>query len=164
VILREPALALDPRMRTVWAVEGAITTVVVALAVVAAVVVLAALGAVTAASFVGAAGAILTVASALLLVWLLPAHYHRHFRYEVTELGLYVARGWLWRRWQIVPYARIETVDIKSGPLLRAFGLVAVQVATAAPGGGTGIPGLVPIEADALVAELSRRAGIEEPT
>jgi hypothetical protein len=34
-------------------------------------------------------------------------------------------------------------------------------VATAAARGGTGIPGLVPAEADGLVAELSRRAGIE---
>jgi membrane protein YdbS with pleckstrin-like domain len=162
VILRDPAQELDRRMRTVWAIEGAITTVVLALAAAAPVVVLAVVGAATAAWLVGAAGAFGTVASAVLMVWLLPAHNHRHFRYEVTELGLYVARGWLWRRWQVVPHARIETVDIKSGPLLRAFGLVAVQVATAAAGGGTGIPGLVPSAADSLVAELSRRAGIEE--
>jgi uncharacterized protein len=163
VILREPAVALDVRMRTVWALEWAIVAGLVALAVAITVVVLVVQDASTAAWVVGVAGALAVLASALALVWLRPRHDHRYFRYEVTELGLYVARGWLWRRWQVVPHARIETVDIKSGPLLRAFGLVAVQVATAAAGGGTEIPGLELPAADALVEDLAQRAGIEEP-
>jgi uncharacterized protein len=164
VILRDPAEALDPRMRTVWAVEGAIVSAVLGLVVAAAVVVLVLMDASTAAWIVGVVGAAAVIVSALVLVWLLPVLNHRHFRFEVTELGLYVARGWLWRLWQVVPHARIQTVDIKRGPLLHAFGLVAVQVATAAAGGGTEIPGLAPGEADALVEELARRAGIEEGT
>jgi uncharacterized protein len=162
VILRDPAEALDPRMRTVWAVEGAIASAVLGLVVAAAVVVLVLMDASTAALIVGVVAAAAVIVSALVLVWLLPTLNHRHFRFEVTELGLYVARGWLWRRWQVVPHARIQTVDIKVGPLLRTFGLVAVQVATAAAGGGTEIPGLAPAEADELVEELARRAGIEE--
>jgi membrane protein YdbS with pleckstrin-like domain len=161
MILREPALALDLRMRAVWSVQGAITVAVLGVGVAVTVVVLVAAGASTAAWIVGVAGAAGLLATGIFLIWLLPRHDHRHFRYEVTDLGLYVARGWLWRRWQVVPHARIETVDIKSGPLLRAFGLVAVQVATAAAGGGTGIPGLTPRAADALVEELAQRAGIE---
>ena len=162
MILRDPAEALDPRMRTVWAVQGGITTLVLAVGVGFTIAVLVAVDATTAAWIVGVAGAALVLAAGLLLVWLLPMQDHRHFRYEVMDLGLYVARGWLWRRWQVVPHARIETVDIRSGPLLRAFGLVAVEVATAAAGGGTGIPGLTPDAADALVEELALRAGIEE--
>jgi membrane protein YdbS with pleckstrin-like domain len=149
-------------MRTVWALEGAITTTVLGIVVTIVVAVLVVADAGPAAWLAGAAGAALVIAAAALLVWLLPTHNHRHFRYEVTELGVYVARGWLWRRWQVVPHARIETVDIKSGPLLRAFGLVAVSVATAAAGGGTEIPGLAPSVADALVSELAQRADIEE--
>ena len=164
MILRDPAEPLDPRMRTVWAVEGAIASAVLGLIVTAAVVVLVLMDASTAAWIVGVVGAAAVIVSALVLVWLLPVLNHRHFRFEVTELGLYVARGWLWRRWQVVPHARIQTVDIKVGPLLRIFGLVAVQVATAAAGGGTEIPGLAPAEADELVEELARRAGIEEGT
>src|ERR687896_2662812 len=139
-------------MRTVWAVGGAIATAVLLVAVDAG----------AAGWIVGVAGAAVVVATAFLLVWLVPALDHRHFRYEVTDLGLYVARGWLWRRWQVVPHARVETVDIKSGPLLRAFGLVAVYVATAAARGGTSIPGLARQIADGLVEELALRAGIEE--
>jgi uncharacterized protein len=164
VILREPVVALDPRMRTVWAVAGAIATAVLGLVAAAAVVVLALLDAETSAWIVGAIGAVAVLAIGLLFGWLLPALDYRHFRYEVTELGLYVARGWLWRRWQVVPHARIQTVDIRSGPLLRAFGLVAVRVATAAAGGGTEIPGLAHRPADELVEELARRAEIEEGT
>jgi uncharacterized protein len=149
-------------MRTVWALEGAIGAALLALAVAATVVVLVVQEASTAAWIVGVAGGGAVVLGALVLVWVRPSHDHRYFRYEVTELGLYVARGWLWRRWQVVPHARIETVDIKSGPLLRAFGLVAVQVATAAAGGGTEIPGLEPPAADALIEDLARRAGIED--
>jgi uncharacterized protein len=161
MILREPDQALDPRMRTVWAVQGAITTAVLAAGVAVTVVVLVAVDAPTAAWIAGILGGPAVLAIGLVLILLLPMHDHRHFRYEVMDLGLYVARGWLWRRWQVVPHARIETVDIRSGPLLRAFGLVAVQVATAAAGGGTGIPGLTPSAADALVEELARRADIE---
>jgi uncharacterized protein len=149
-------------MRTVWALEGAIGAALLALAVAATVVVLVVQEASTAAWIVGVAGGGAVVLGALVLVWVRPSHDHRYFRYEVTELGLYVARGWLWRRWQVVPHARIETVDIKAGPLLRGFGLVAVQVATAAAGGGTEIPGLEPPAADALIEDLARRAGIED--
>ena len=89
---------------------------------------------------------------------------YRHYRYEVTDLGLYVASGWLWRSHQVVPHARVQTVDTTAGPLLRAFGLVSVHVRTASAHGGTSIPGLTPDVADRLVEELARRAGIEEGT
>jgi membrane protein YdbS with pleckstrin-like domain len=151
-------------MRALWRVEGAIATAVVAVIAAVVVVVLIVVDAGTAAWIAGVVGAAAVLAGAVFLVWLWPSLEHRHFRYEVTELGLYVARGWLWRRWQVVPHARIQTVDTKSGPLLRAFGLVAVAVTTAAAGGGTGIPGLEPHAADALIEELARRAGIEEGT
>ena len=89
---------------------------------------------------------------------------YRRFRYEVTDLGLYVASGWLWRSHQVVPHARVQTVDTTAGPLLRAFGLVSVHVRTASAHGGTSIPGLTFDVADRLVEELARRAGIEEGT
>ena len=93
MILREPAEALDVRMRTVWALEGAIAAALAAAVVVVTVVVLVVQDASTAAWIVGVAGAATVLAIALALVWLRPRHDHRYFRYEVTELGLYVARG-----------------------------------------------------------------------
>jgi uncharacterized protein len=164
VILREPARQLDTRVRTAWAVEGGSVAAVLALVVAAVVVGLALSGETGWAWAVGVVGVAVVAAAAVLLVVLWPRLEYRHYRFEVTDLGLYVASGWLWRRWQVVPHARVQTVDTTSGPLLRALGLVEVRVTTASAGGGTGIPGLRPRDADALVEELARRAGVEEAT
>jgi len=163
VILREPGSQLDPRVRRLWALEwglaalgAAVVTTAIAVPIeladnrVAAVVV----------ALVGGAVTLVGIGLALLQPRLL----YRRFRYEITELGLYVARGSLWRRWQVVPHARIQTVDTKRGPLERAVGLVSVAVTTASAKGGTDIPGLDPRVADALVEELAHRAGIDEGT
>ena len=164
VILREPASQLDPRVRRLWALEWGLVALGTARRD----------GGHRRPDRVGGQSAALRSASlwsaaavALVLVALAvlqPRLLYRRFRYEITELGLYVARGSLWRRWQVVPHARIQTVDTKRGPLERAVGLVSVAVATAAAKGGTDIPGLDPRVADALVEELARRAGIDEGT
>lgn len=163
MILREPANALDPRMRAYWMVESAMATAGAALVTAVAAAVTAYAGASTAAWIIGGVGGVVVVAMGV-SAFVTPRLDYQHYRYEVTELGLYVARGWLWRRWQIVPHARVQTVDTTVGPLLRAFGLVALVVSTASAAGSTSIPGLRPDVADALVAELARRAGIEEGT
>jgi uncharacterized protein len=163
VILREPANALDPRVRAVWTGEGVLAAVVLALLLAMTTAIIAAAGSSTAAWVVGGVGAALVILAAVGAI-VRPRVDYRRYRYEVTELGLYVAHGWLWRRWQVIPHARVQTVDTKAGPLLRAFGLVSVEVTTASAAGGTSIPGLRPPVADALVEELARRAGIEEGT
>jgi len=163
VILREPALQLDPRVRRLWALEWGLVALAVA-AVTAGIAVPLELAdnrlAAAAVAAVGGSAGLILVAFAVLQPRLL----YRRFRYEITELGLYVARGSLWRRWQVVPHARIQTVDTKRGPLERAVGLVSLAVTTASAKGGTDIPGLDPRVADALVEELARRAGIDEGT
>jgi membrane protein YdbS with pleckstrin-like domain len=163
LILRSPANQLDPRMRTYWLVENLIAAATAA--VIGAIVVVATgmAGASTAAWIVAAVGGAVVLAL-LVSALVTPRLRYEHYRYEVMELGLYVARGWLWRRWQIVPHARVQTVDTSAGPLLRTFGLVAIAVTTASAAGSTSIPGLRPEVADALVEELAVRAGIEEGT
>ena len=163
MILREPALKLDPRVQRLWTVEWIAAAAIAGAATVAVAVPLAVSDSERAALIFGLAGAILTLGLAVLAV-VQPRLAYRRFGYEVTELGLYVARGRLWRRWQVVPHARVQTVDTKRGPLERYFGLVSVEVTTASAKGGTGVPGLDVQIADALVEELARRAGIEEGT
>jgi uncharacterized protein len=163
VILREPVNSLDPRMRTYWRVESLLAVAFVAALVVAGAVTAAALGAETAAWLVGAIGGLAVLVLGVVAVATASLDY-RHFRYEVTQLGLYVAKGWLWQRREVVPHARVQTVDTTAGPLLRAFGLVAVEVRTASAAGSTSIPGLAPQVADELVEELARRAELEEGT
>ena len=163
MILREPANVLDARMRAYWTVERVIATLVAAALTAVAAGLTAVAGDSTAHWVVAGVGSLVVVVVAV-SAFVTPRLDYRYYRYEVTELGLYVARGWLWRRWQIVPHARVQTVDTTAGPLMRAFGLVAVAVTTASAAGGTSIPGLRPDVADALVAELARRAGLEEGT
>jgi uncharacterized protein len=150
-------------MRTYWRVEGLLATATAVVVVVIASVITALAGASRAAWIVAIVGALIVVALAV-AAFVTPRLDYEYYRYEVTELGLYVARGWLQRRWQVVPHARVQTVDTTAGPLLRAFGLVAVEVTTASAAGGTSIPGLPPAVAGALLEELARRAGLEEGT
>lgn len=163
VILREPAHSLDPRVRAYWLVEGLMGTAVAALLVVVGTVIAALAGAGTAALLIGLVGGLVVIVLAVLAV-VVPRVDYRHYRYEVTDLGLYVAKGWLWRRHQVVPHARVQTVETTVGPLLRAFGLVSVEITTASASGGVTVPGLAPDVADRLVQELALRAGIEEGT
>ncbi|MBA3434595.1 MAG: PH domain-containing protein [Actinobacteria bacterium] len=163
VILRDPALPLDPRVQRLWALEWGLCALVVGIATLVAIVLLVRADEGIAAVLVAVAAGGTTLLLAALAV-LQPRVLYRRFRYEITDLGLYVARGSLWRRWQVIPHARVQTVDTKRGPLERAFGLVSIAVTTASAKGGTEIPGLDARVADALVQELARRAGIEEGT
>jgi hypothetical protein len=163
MILREPALQLDPRVQRLWALEWALFALACGVATTMLASLLSMADNDRAALVAGLVGGVVTLALvALALVQ--PSLAYRRFRYEITELGLYVARGRLWRRWQVVPHARVQTVDTKRGPLERQFGLVSVAVTTASARGGTDIPGLDVGVADALVEELARRAGIDEGT
>lgn len=163
MILRAPANALDERMRTYWLIESLIATGVALLVAVPLVSITWLAGGSTAGWIVGIVAGLVVLGLAV-SAFVTPRLDWEYYRYEVTELGLYVAKGWLWRRWQIVPHARVQTVDTTAGPLLRLFGLVSVAVTTASAAGGTEIPGLPPDVAAALVTELSRRAGLEEGT
>ena len=163
MILREPALQLDPRVQRLWALEWGLVALAVGIAATVTAVLLALAEEGLAAALVTVVGGGVTLLLVALAV-LHPRLLYRRFRYEITDLGLYVARGSLWRKWQVVPHPRVQTVDTKRGPLERAFGLVSIAVTTASAKGGTEIPGLNAHVADALVQELAHRAGIEEGT
>lgn len=163
MILRDPALQLDPRVQRLWALEWGLGALVCAALTLALAVPLALADEGRAALLVAVVGGAVTLLVAILAV-VQPRLAYRRFRYEITDLGLYVVRGRLFRQWQVVPHARVQTVDTKRGPLERAFGLVSVAVSTASASGGTDIPGLDPRVADSLVEELARRAGIDEGT
>ena len=163
MILRDPALQLDPRVQRLWALEWGLAALVCAGVAVTLAILFTLADEGLSAVIAGGVGSALVLGLVVLAI-VQPRLAYRRFRYEITELGLYVARGRLFRQWQVVPHARVQTVDTKRGPLERAFGLVSVAVSTASAKGGTDIPGLDPRVADSLVEELARRAGIDEGT
>jgi hypothetical protein len=78
---------------------------------------------------------------------------------------LLVRRGVLVRRLTVVPYGRMQFIDVTAGPFERAFGLATVQLHTAAAASDARIPGLEAADAARLREQLatlgeSRAAGL----
>lgn len=81
----------------------------------------------------------------------------RSWGYAEREDDLLVASGILFRRLVVVPYGRMQFVDVKAGPIDRGFGLTTVQLHTAAAASDATIPGLPPEVAAGLRDRLATR-------
>jgi membrane protein YdbS with pleckstrin-like domain len=79
----------------------------------------------------------------------------RSWGYAERADDLLVTRGILMRRLVIVPYGRMQLVDVQAGPIDRALGLARVQLHTAAATTDASIPGLTPEVAAALRDQLA---------
>lgn len=64
--------------------------------------------------------------------------------YAERAEDLLVVRGILFRRLVVVPYGRMQLVDLAAGPIDRLFGIVSLQLHTAAATSDAKIPGLRP--------------------
>jgi uncharacterized protein len=85
--------------------------------------------------------------------------------YAERDDDLLVRRGVMFSRLSVVPYGRMQFIDVTAGPLERSFGLATVRMHTAAAASDARIPGLERAEAERLrdrLAELgeSQAAGI----
>jgi membrane protein YdbS with pleckstrin-like domain len=103
-----------------------------------------------------AAGAVVA-AGVLGWVWWLAGRQVRALGYAEREDDLLVRRGVAFRSVVVVPYGRMQFVDVEAGPLARRLGFATVQLHTASPGTDASIPGLVPDEAARLRDRLARR-------
>jgi membrane protein YdbS with pleckstrin-like domain len=79
----------------------------------------------------------------------------RAWGYAERDRDLLVRHGLLVRRLSIVPYARMQFVDVTAGPLERMFDLATVQLHTAAAASDARVPGLRPVEAARLRDRLT---------
>jgi uncharacterized protein len=79
----------------------------------------------------------------------------RSWGYAERADDLLVRHGLLYRRLSIVPYGRMQFIDVTAGPLERLFGLATVQLHTAAAATDAKIPGLPPEEAARLRDRLA---------
>jgi len=68
---------------------------------------------------------------------------------------LLVRRGLLVRRMSLVPYGRMQFVDVNAGPFERSMGLATLELHTAAAATDAKIPGLPRAEAERLRDQLS---------
>jgi uncharacterized protein len=90
-----------------------------------------------------------------LVAWLVERGRYRAWGYAERDDDLIVTRGLLFRRVSVVPYGRMQFIDVTAGPIDRAFGLATVQLHTAAAASDARIPGLVRVDADALRDRLA---------
>ncbi|MEV5436763.1 PH domain-containing protein [Streptomyces sp. NPDC052682] len=87
--------------------------------------------------------------------WVLLGRNWRSWRYAERADDLLISRGVLWRQETVVPYGRMQLVEVTSGPVERHFGLASVQLHTAAAATDATIPGLDPAEAERLRDRLT---------
>lgn len=150
-------LRLDPRVITLWRLQGGIRLLTFWLPVSFGLAFPAGLqfgyGA-------GAAVVGLVFGFGLVMAVLWPSVRWRSFGYEVREHDLLVSQGVLFRHTVSVPLSRIQHVDTRQGPLERSWGLASVVVYTAAGMSADGsIPGLDEAAAADLRDTLARRGG-----
>ena len=72
------------------------------------------------------------------------------WRYAERDDDLLVSRGVLFSRLSVVPYGRMQFIDVTAGPIERSFGLATVRLHTAAAASDARIPGLAREEAARL--------------
>jgi uncharacterized protein len=102
----------------------------------------------------GAIPAAVLLVIGVLLDWMLGRRV-RAWAYAERADDLIVRRGLMFRRVSVVPYGRMQFVDVTAGPFERAYGLATVQLHTAAAASDARIPGLVAEEAARLRDQLS---------
>ncbi|HEU0318093.1 MAG TPA: PH domain-containing protein [Solirubrobacteraceae bacterium] len=79
----------------------------------------------------------------------------RAWSYAERADDLLVRRGVMFRRMSVIPYGRMQYVEVTAGPFERAFGLATVQMHTAAAASDARIPGLTAEEAGRLRDQLT---------
>jgi uncharacterized protein len=103
---------------------------------------------VTGAIFAAAAGAAAAVAGVVVVAvagalssWFVRNRF-RAWRYQERHEDLLVARGVMVRRLSVVPYGRMQFIEVTAGPIERIFKLSTVKLHTAAAASDARIPGL----------------------
>ena len=137
----------SPRLRHVRHVEALVPTAAATAAV-------AFLLALTEGALAAVAGAVGVLVAGLVLDLLLQRRVGA-WGYLEREDDLLVRRGLMVRRLSVVPYGRMQFVDVTAGPVERSFGLATVRLHTAAAASDARIPGLEAAEAARLRDQLA---------
>ena len=87
--------------------------------------------------------------------WVQVGRNARWWAYAERDEDLYVRHGVMFRQLVVVPYGRMQYVDVQSGPLEQVFRIASVHLHTASPGTSARIPGLPAEEAARLRDRLT---------
>jgi hypothetical protein len=126
------------------------------LAVVGVPVLIAAVGA--GAAGAGGVAAAITGAVVVVLIGVADVFLGRRVRawaFAERDDDLLVRRGVMIRRLSVIPYGRMQFVDVTAGPFERSFGLATVRMHTAAAASDARVPGLTAEDAARLRDNLT---------
>jgi membrane protein YdbS with pleckstrin-like domain len=87
--------------------------------------------------------------------WVLIGRNARWWGYAEHDEDLYIRHGALFRGLVVVPYGRMQYVDVQAGPVEQLFRVASVHLHTASPGTSARIPGLPAVEAARLRDRLT---------
>jgi membrane protein YdbS with pleckstrin-like domain len=102
----------------------------------------------------GVTSALVVVALGVVLAWFVHRRF-RAWRYQERHEDLVVGRGVMIQRLSVVPYGRMQFVELTAGPFERMFKLSTVKLHTAAAASDARIPGLARTEAVRLRDRLT---------
>jgi membrane protein YdbS with pleckstrin-like domain len=89
--------------------------------------------------------------------WVAVARNASSWGWAEREVDLFVRHGIWVRRLEVVPYGRMQLVEVTAGPLQRRAGIATVTLRTAAPGSDARILGVPAAEASRLRDRLTAR-------
>ena len=140
---------LHPALRQVWILSGLLTVLMLAVIVgVTEYVYLSEVETWPLPAFTLAVGLLLVLTAITLAFTSLR---YRAWRYAIRPHDVLLHYGVVWRTRCCIPRLRIQHVDIESGPIDRAFGIVKLSLYTAGASSAVAtIPGLLPEDAEAL--------------
>ncbi|HEX9683661.1 MAG TPA: PH domain-containing protein [Acidimicrobiales bacterium] len=136
-----------PQARVLWRAGG-----------IAAIVGVAAIGAVAGGLIIGPAAALAVAVAAVLCIplwWVLVGRRWRAWGYAERDDDLLIRRGVLFQQVAIVPYGRMQFVEMRQGPLDRWLAVATVQLHTAAAATDASIPLLPSTDAQHLRDRLA---------
>ena len=90
-------------------------------------------------------------------LWIIPIQVKR-IGWMETDDELLISKGRVWHQFTVVPYGRIQYVDVTAGPISQAFKLQSVTLNTASSTSDSSIPGMPAGEATALRRRLADKA------
>lgn len=95
------------------------------------------------------------------MAFVVPARKYRHWGYAIGADRLRIVRGYMFYRDTIVPFGRIQHIDVDQGPIDRRYDLATLTVHTAGNHNSTvALPGL--LHADAIAMREAIRAAIRQ--
>ncbi|NCP11782.1 MAG: PH domain-containing protein [Sphingomonadales bacterium] len=97
---------------------------------------------------------------ALLVIVVVPARKYRHVGYRLAPRTIRIVRGFMFHVDTVVPFVRVQHIDVARGPVERLFGVASLVIHTAGTHNSiVTLPGLSPDRAAEIRDDIRRHIG-----